>query len=696
MMTPELKDALLKNELIIFASDFGKKGVTETWTQRYKKQVKQVDQFKEFSNYNIATGGDSLIADIDLDCPEAIKLADAFLTPTAMEFGRESAGGRSHRLYKVIDLNKKTTRKFFSFEDSDADKEVLLEFRANKFYTMCLGQYDDGEKAIWNIYKTPTETTEDALYKSAALLGVASIILRKYPNAGNRNEYIKLVIGTLWYHKVEEADVYKIIEACAVAADDDVNERLARVKSIYAMEPNAQILGLPELAKVFDFTDKQVKDFKKVLYAVTGRSALPEYTHTFVDRIAYMMKQKKYYDLEDKEMYEGESIDVKYSKYFKNYTPLKFWKMHPDSKVCVDFAYKPADKNRFIKVNKKLMINVYEPHDIKPDPNADTDLFDALVKHLIPHEVYRNHFLDWFAFPLQNPGIKIRHAIILQSDVFQIGKGSLFDIHRDLLGMHNTSKIDLEQAINREKNFLVDKQTVLIDEAKAKGSWSEKSQFINTLKTLITEGTSGVRALYQGYKEQETCTNYWINTNYRDAFPLPHNEERYWVYFIETLRNARLLKEFHAERLEGDLVAGVMAQLLDRDLSKFDYMGVAPHTPYRDMMHTLADKPVNDYIKESFEQGVYPFDRDLISTTEMFSWLKEKSRAVRVTREREIAEAFKSIGGIIKKNCPVKGVGSFVSVWILRNHDQYKNLSAAELGKKYVGFHTENETAIVK
>ena len=77
------------------------------------------------------------------------------------------------------------------------------------------------------------------------------------------------------------------------------------------MEPNAQILGLPELAKVFDFTDKQVKDFKKVLYAVTGRSALPEYTHTFVDRIAYMMKQKKYYDLEDKEMYEDVMIRKK-------------------------------------------------------------------------------------------------------------------------------------------------------------------------------------------------------------------------------------------------------------------------------------------------------------------------------------------------------------------------------------------------
>jgi hypothetical protein len=234
----------------------------------------------------------------------------------------------------------------------------------------------------------------------------------------------------------------------------------------------------------------------------------------------------------------------------------------------------------------------------------------------------------------------------------------------------------------------------LIDEAKAKGSWSEKSQFINTLKTLITEGTSGVRALYQGYKEQETCTNYWINTNYRDAFPLPQNEVRYWVYFIDAKANFKLLEEFHTERLSGNLVSGVMAQLLDRDLSKFNPLAPAPWTPYRDMMHDLADKPVNDYVKECYEQGVYPFDRDLITTTETFSWLKEKSRAVRVTREREIADAFINIGGIRKKNCKVVGVGKSVNIWILRNHDKYKNLSATELGKLYVGFHTESKTEV--
>ena len=61
----QVRDSLLKNELIIFASDYGKKAIAETWTVRLSKQVKKLDQFKDFENYNIATGGDSLIVDID-------------------------------------------------------------------------------------------------------------------------------------------------------------------------------------------------------------------------------------------------------------------------------------------------------------------------------------------------------------------------------------------------------------------------------------------------------------------------------------------------------------------------------------------------------------------------------------------------------------------------------------------------------
>jgi len=290
----DVRESLLKNEIVVFASDYGKKAVAETWTLRLKKVVKQLDQFKDFSNYNIITGGDTLTVDVDLDCPEALQLADYFIPSTKLEFGRESTP-RSHRLFKVIDLNKKHTRKFFEFKGDE--KSMLVEIRANKHYTMALGQYDNGEKVVWSSIGQPVEINWDSLIRATAILSVACVILRKYPKEGMRNEYIKLMIAALWQHKVEKEDCIKIINAVTAAAQDE--NRLSRVEDIYKRERTEQIQGLPKLAEQFNWTNDEVKDFKKLVYKITGRDDLPEFTHEFVKRIAYMMKEKKYYVLED-------------------------------------------------------------------------------------------------------------------------------------------------------------------------------------------------------------------------------------------------------------------------------------------------------------------------------------------------------------------------------------------------------------
>ena len=686
----DVMPTLLRENLAVFSYKFGTKKVDISTLQRRKRIVKSIEEVNEYANYHLLTG-DGNSTDIDLDCKESEKLAEHFLPPTGLKYGRKSKKLPSHYLYKVLDLNKKHTRKFFKFKDPDADKEMLVELRSNDHYSMCGGKYEDDDHVKWFEASSLGETTYDALYKQCALLSLASIMLRLYPNEGMRNDFIWKLTGALWHHKVEEEDALKLIGSVAKVAEDDVKERLAKVRNVYKTAKNSEVQGLPKLAEKYKLTKEQVSDLKEALYAITGRHDLPPFTHEFINRIAYMMKQKKYYDLEDKEMYDGEAIDIKYAKYFNNarYTPLLFWKRHPDSKVCVDFTYKPNDPNRFVKVSKKLMINVFEKHDLVPDKKVDTDIFWALLKHVIPHEKERNHFLDWYAYPLQYPGHKIRSAIILQSDEFQLGKGSLFDLHRDMLGHNNTRKIELAEALDKGKGYLINAQTVLIDEAKSSGSWSEKAQLINTLKTIITEGTIGVRQLYKEYSEQDTCTNYWINTNYRDAFPLPYNEVRYWVYFSPAKRNQQMLDEFHLKRLNHNLAAGVLAELLERDLSKFNPLAPAPWTPYRDEMCQLADRPLNDYVKEAFEQQLHPFDRDMVTTAELFEYLR-KDKRLRITREREVAMALKLLRGSYKKpGVPVPGVGQSVTVWIIRNHDQYNQLTAKEIGKKYVPFYTE-------
>ena len=686
----DVMPTLLRENLAVFSYKFGTKKVDISTLQRRKRIVKSIEEVNEYANYHLLTG-DGNSTDIDLDCKESEKLAEHFLPPTGLKYGRKSKDLPSHYLYKVLDLNKKHTRKFFKFKDPDADKEMLVELRSHDHYSMCGGKYENEDHVKWFEASSLGETTYDALYKQCALLSLASIMLRLYPNEGMRNDFIWKLTGALWHHKVEEEDALKLIESVAKVAEDDVKERLAKVRNVYKTAKNSEVQGLPKLAEKYKLTKEQVSDLKEALYAITGRHDLPPFTHEFINRIAYMMKQKKYYDLEDKEMYDGEAIDIKYAKYFNNarYTPLLFWKRHPDSKVCVDFTYKPNDPNRFVKVSKKLMINVFEKHDLVPDKKVDTDIFWALLKHVIPHEKERNHFLDWYAYPLQYPGHKIRSAIILQSDEFQLGKGSLFDLHRDMLGHNNTRKIELAEALDKGKGYLINAQTVLIDEAKSSGSWSEKAQLINTLKTIITEGTIGVRQLYKEYSEQDTCTNYWINTNYKDAFPLPYNEVRYWVYFSPAKRNQQMLDEFHLQRLQGNLAAGVMAELMDRDLSKFNPLAPAPHTVYRDEMCQLADRPINDYVKEAYDQGVHPFDRDMVTTVELFDYLKREKR-MKVTREREVATALKLLHGSFKKaGVTVAGVGDNVTVWVIRNHDQYQHLTAKEIGRKYAPFYTE-------
>ena len=160
------------------------------------------------------------------------------------------------------------------------------------------------------------------------------------------------------------------------------------------------------------------------------------------------------------------------------------------------------------------------------------------------------------------------------------------------------------------------------------------------------------------------------------------------MYFSENKRNEKLLEDYHDARENHNLAAGVYAELLNRNLSKFKPNGVAPHTIYRDTMTKLADRPVNDFVRDKFEQGVHPFDRDLVTTVELLDWLKKEAR-VRVTRENDVANALKLIGGIRVRGCPVSGVGSHVNIWIIRNHDKYINLTAKELGSIYKSFWTD-------
>jgi len=71
---------------------------------------------------------------------------------------------------------------------------------------------------------------------------------------------------------------------------------------------------------------------------------------------------------------------------------------------------------------------------------------------------------------------------------------------------------------------------------------------------------------------------------------------------------------------------------------------------------------------------------------------------MRVTRERDVAAALQLLRPkpIRVRGCPVVDVGANVNIWIIRDHDLYKDYTAKELGKIYQGFYTDSHTDIKK
>jgi hypothetical protein len=118
------------------------------------------------------------LVDIDLDCREALELADLYLPPTGAEFGRASKP-RSHRLY----ISAGAT--FEVFHDPLTDKKnTLLELRADgrdggAHITLAPPSIADGERREWHGETIePAKVDARALRQRVAWLAVGCLVMR--------------------------------------------------------------------------------------------------------------------------------------------------------------------------------------------------------------------------------------------------------------------------------------------------------------------------------------------------------------------------------------------------------------------------------------------------------------------------------------------------------------------------------------
>ena len=191
------------------------------------------------------------LVDVDLDCPEAVALADHFLPPTGSVFGRPSKP-RSHWLYYSPDVAKTDRLQAPS-------GAMLVELRGTGGQTLAPPSVaeskpgaGDPERRCWDLDGEPAAVPAAVLREAVGRLAAASLLVREWPGQGGRHPAYLALIGGLLRGGLGRDVVERLVEAIADGTgDEEARSRLANIRTtITRLENDQAATGWPELARI--------------------------------------------------------------------------------------------------------------------------------------------------------------------------------------------------------------------------------------------------------------------------------------------------------------------------------------------------------------------------------------------------------------------------------------------------------------
>lgn len=165
------------------------------WPDLRLAENELANHFGDGGNVGVLLGEPSGgLVDIDLDAPEVLGLATAFLPATGAVFGRASKP-RSHSLYIVE--HPATTSKF---QDPmrPRDTAMIVELRSTGAQTIFPGStHPEGEAIEWDEEGEPAHVDATDLLRAVRCLAAAALLVRYYPNDGSRHDFALALSGAL-------------------------------------------------------------------------------------------------------------------------------------------------------------------------------------------------------------------------------------------------------------------------------------------------------------------------------------------------------------------------------------------------------------------------------------------------------------------------------------------------------------------
>lgn len=329
-------------------------------------------------------------------------------------------------------------------------------------------------------------------------------------------------------------------------------------------------------------------------------------------------------------------------------------------------ACRPGQKI-FYKQDGLTMLNTYKPVRLEPRSGDVTPLLEHM-EYLLQHQNEQDIVLDFIAYMIQFPGLKVRWMPIIKGGK-GIGKSLIGDyLLSQLLGDTNVIPVNAKTVYGDDKDggWKIAGQIVVFHEMDC---GRNRKGFTEELKSFITDRKVSVRMMRENSKPHENLTNAMGFTNAENSLIITEDERRFCM--MESYAVARD-EEYYSKLVKWleSHIPELIYFFKHRDLSEFT-PNQLPYTEYTQEIKSESRNWITVLVEEALIESIWPFNNEVAVYNDVLNYLEvRKPDSAERWEMKQVSGLLKECGlnpyrppGRTKKTVRVNG--SQVALWMM-------------------------------
>ena len=351
--------------------------------------------------------------------------------------------------------------------------------------------------------------------------------------------------------------------------------------------------------------------------------------------------------------------------------------------TCARAVLLPNEVARIVNRRGEKLLNLYVAP-VFPAEGGSTGLFHDFVRGLIPDAGEQVLLLDWLAWKVQRPGLRM-HALVLVAKLQGTGRGSLMKIMERLIGAAYTTHTTLAHVFGRTyqaqyNDWLADALLATVPEAQdaqtAGHDWASRRRAYESIKELVETdgGAQLIRRKGIANTSEDIYCSLAISTNHVDALAIESGDRRLLVLSGGAVRSAEFYRKLHAWMGVRENLGALARELMER-VCAYDPFGPPPMTRGKAAMLAASQSDLDVALAWFLEEA----PGDVCTSAQWLAYL----RYTRTARGLEFPENYQSIADKVlaqsavrvhvdKSKWQLSVGGAPVRPWVLRNAEVWE------------------------